>query len=70
LRELEATLRERFITFAMEHMPQAALVVQLRVQANSEEEARAAALLVVEEAALECHLEVRPAATHVRRVKV
>lgn len=27
LRDLEAKLRERFITFAVEHMPQAALVV-------------------------------------------
>jgi hypothetical protein len=70
LRDLEAKLRERFMTFAMEHMPQAALVVQLQVEAESEEGARAAAVLVVEEAAKECQLEVRPAATHVRRVKV
>lgn len=68
LRDLEAKLRERFITFAMEHMPQAALVVQVRVQAQSEEDARAAAVLILEEAAKECQLEVRPAATHAHRV--
>ena len=62
LRDLEAKLRERFITFAVEHMPQAALVVLLRVQAESEEDARAAAVFIVEEAAKECQLEVRPAA--------
>jgi hypothetical protein len=68
LRDLEARLGERFITFAMEHMPQAALVVQVRVQAQSEEDARPAAVLIVEEAAKECQLEIRPAATHAHRV--